>query len=389
MRDKDAVLECPMSHGMGLDTVVPTWPPLTSDEVAGLLRHYPQVGAIICLMWHSPRPFSSACIVDTTSGRVFVKRLPRVIRTAHEWMEEHRFMAHLRRHGLAVGMVLRASDGSTAYVDGDWIYEVQRVGQGVDRYRDATSWTPFNNTADAAAAGQALAQLHLAARGYEAPARTIQLLASGFTLFNTTDPHQPLVRIQRSIQRCPALADYLAQRDWRQDVIRVLMPFHARLRPLLHGLTPLWTHNDWHASNLLWDTDGVSVRVATILDFGLADRTCAVYDLAIAIERNVITWLLPSHSVHFDQLDAMLDAYEAVLPLSALEWAVLPALLPLAHAEFALSELAYFHGVQKSAENAALAYDGYFLGHAAWFNSDAGYHLLRYLQQRGNRKNHR
>ena len=53
---------------------------------------------------------------------------------------------------------------------------------------------------------------------------------------------------------------------------------------------------------------------------------------------------------------------------------------------FALSELAYFHGVQKSAENSALAYDTYFLGHAEWFGSDAGRYLLDHLQRRCDRK---
>ena len=128
--------------------------------------------------------------------------------------------------------------------------------------------------------------------------------------------------------------------------------------------------------------------MATIVDFGLSDRTCAVYDLAIAIERNIIEWLaLPQQQpdnqrplVHIDQLDAMLDAYQELAPLSAIEAQALSAVLPLAHAEFALSELAYFHGVQKSVENASLAYDTYFLGHAEWFNSDAGRYLLAYLR---------
>jgi Ser/Thr protein kinase RdoA (MazF antagonist) len=383
-----------LSHGMGLDAVTPSWPALTLDEVARLLRHYPQVGAVTGLNWHSPRPFSSACVADTESGPVFVKRLLRVIRTADELMDEHRFMAHLRQRGLAVSEILQASDGNTAHADGDWTYEVQGVGPGVDRYRDATSWTPFVSIEDAAAAGSALARLHLAAGGYDAPARSTRLLASGFTLFNTEDPQQVLQRTGAYIRERPALADYLAQRDWQQDMTRVLLPFHARLSPMLNRLTPLWTHNDWHASNLLWQPHGPAA-VTTVLDFGLADRTCAVYDLAIAIERNLIEWLaLPSTPigqralVHIAQLDAMLDAYEAVRPLSALEAAALPALLPVAHAEFALSELAYFHGVQKSAENSALAYDTYFLGHAEWFNSDAGEYLLDHLQRRCNRKIH-
>ena len=377
-----------LSHGMGLEVVAPSWPSLTLDEVARLLRHYPQVGAVTRLTWHSPRPFSSACVVDTESGPLFVKRLLRAIRTADELAEEHRFMAHLRQRGFAASIVLHTADGRSAHAEGEWTYEVHCVGQGIDRYRDATSWTPFANCADAAAAGAALARLHLAARGYDAPARGVKLLASGFTLFHADEPQEVLSRMQRYIEQRPALTDYLATRHWRRDVAQALLPFHAQLRPLLHGLQPLWTHNDWHASNLLWQGTEAAPAVATVVDFGLSDRTCAVYDLAIAIERNIIEWLaLPQQSdnqrplVHIDQLDAMLDAYQALAPLSALEAQALPALLPLAHAEFALSELAYFHGVQQSAENAALAYDTYFLGHAEWFNSDAGHYLLAHLRQ--------
>lgn len=391
--DDASGLPAVLSHGMGMDAVAPSWPTLTLDEVAGLLRRYPQAGAVTRLGWHSPRPFSSACVADTDSGPLFIKRLLREIRSVGELMDEHRFMAHLRTNGLTVSEVLSAGDGNTAVADGGWSYEVQRLGQGVDRYRDATSWTPFLSCADAAAAGRELALLHLAARGYDAPARSTRLLASGFTLLNAEQPQEVLERIQTYIGQRPALTDYLASRDWRADVSRVLLPFHARLSPLLHGLAPLWTHNDWHASNLLWQAEPAPAAVRTVLDFGLADRTCAVYDLANAIERNLIEWLaLPMasgdqrHLVHIDQLDAMLDAYEAVAPLSALETAALPALLPLVHIEFALSELAYFHGVQRSAENAALAYDTYFLGHAAWFDSDAGRYLLDHLQRRCERK---
>lgn len=387
--DDASGLPAVLSHGMGMDAVQPSWPSLTLDEVARLLRHFPLAGTVTRLDWHSPRPFSSACVADTSSGPLFIKRLLREIRTVDELMDEHRFMAHLRANGLVVSEVLSASDGNTAFADGDWTCEVQRLGQGVDRYRDATSWTPFLNCADAAAAGRELALLHLAARGYDAPARSTRLLASGFTLLNAEQPQAVLERIQFYIQQRPALIDYLAPRDWRADVSRVLLPFHARLSPLLHGLAPLWTHNDWHASNLLWQVEPAPAAVRTVLDFGLADRTCAVYDLANAIERNLIEWLaLPStsgeqrHLVHIDQLDAMLDAYEAVAPLSALEASALPALLPLVHIEFALSELAYFHGVLRSPENAALAYDTYLLGHAAWFNSDAGRYLLDHLQRR-------
>jgi hypothetical protein len=42
------------------------------------------------------------------------------------------------------------------------------------------------------------------------------------------------------------------------------------------------------------------------------------------------------------------------------------------HAEFALSELAYFHGVTGSSADCDAAYSDFLLGHAAWFGTQAG-----------------
>ena len=74
-------------------------------------------------------------------------------------------------------------------------------------------------------------------------------------------------------------------------------------------------------------------------------------------------------------MDALLAGWSSVRPLTAADTAALADLLPLVHIEFALSEMAYFHGVTRSAENVALAYDGYLLGHASWFDSDRGRRL--------------
>ncbi len=95
-----------------------------------------------------------------------------------------------------------------------------------------------------------------------------------------------------------------------------------------------------------------------IIDFGLADRTNAVHDLAHAIERNIVEWLAlvrdPAHPddvpVHLDHLLALLDGYESVRPLSADEAAALAPMTALCHAEFALSEADYFLSILHSPE---------------------------------------
>lgn len=258
---------------------------------------------------------------------------------------------------------------------GEWTYEVHSTGAGTDLYRDALSWSPFHSPDHARAAGAALARLHLAAEGFDAPRRQVQPLVASFTVFASGEP---VAAPERYVAPRPELAMALSDFPRREDTERVLTPLHRRLAPHLPGLTPLWTHNDWHASNLLWDTDG---EVSTVLDFGMSDRTTAVHDLATAIERNAVQWLRPGFPVREEDALALLDGYESVRPLSAAESAALPELLPLVHAEFALSELGYFHGVTRSPENTRLAY-AYYVEHAEWFTGENGQRLLDLLRRR-------
>jgi Ser/Thr protein kinase RdoA (MazF antagonist) len=117
-----------------------------------------------------------------------------------------------------------------------------------------------------------------------------------------------------------------------------------------------------------------------VIDFGLADRTNAVHDLAQAIERNIVEWLVlvgdPAHPesvpVHLDHLLALLDGYESVRPLSEREAAALAPMTALCHAEFALSETDYFLDVLHSREKAPMASEDWLVGHARWFRGTGG-----------------
>jgi Ser/Thr protein kinase RdoA (MazF antagonist) len=360
-----------LAHGMGTELVAPDWAPLTIADVDGVLRHYEGLGACRGLAWHSPRPFSSAGIAETGAGPLFVKRYHRLIRDVAGFAEEHRFIAHLRAAGASVPEVLAARGGATAVAEGDWVYEVQRIGPGEDLYRDALSWSPFRKPAHARAAGRALAELHRAAAGYDAPPRGASTLVASFTLMRAADP---LRAIADYAAARPALGRYLARRDWRGEIGRSVLPFHRRLLPFIGRLAPLWTHNDWHASNLLWRGDEVSA----VLDFGLADRTSALHDLATAIERNVVRWLdlAGGEPVDYPALDALIDGYRAVTTLAAWERQALAALLPVVHVEFALNEADYFLAALDAPERADLAYDTYLLGHADWFAGARGQKLL-------------
>jgi len=88
-------------------------------------------------------------------------------------------------------------------------------------------------------------------------------------------------------------------------------------------------------------------------------------------------------------LRALLDGYESVRPLTAQEAAALAPMTALCHAEFALSEADYFLSVLHSNERAAMAYDGWLLGHAHWFRSPGGKNLLDAIQQWAATRNRR
>jgi len=141
---------------------------------------------------------------------------------------------------------------------------------------------------------------------------------------------------------------------------------------LLTSLEPLWTHGDWHPSNLFWGADN---DVTTVIDFGLSDRTSAVIDIATAIERTCVPWLdLGRSSVKADISTAVafVTAYSEVRALSPAEFAALPLVLPLVHIDFALSEVDYFVTALDDHNRAAIAYDDFLLAHADWFTSHAG-----------------
>jgi Ser/Thr protein kinase RdoA (MazF antagonist) len=375
-------------HGMGKELVVPDWSPLTSAEVHTAMACYPQPGGDEMITWRSPRPMSAAGLIRRGGMDLFVKRHHVRVRTSAQLAVEHAFIGHLRARGIAAPAVLRAADGATATQHGDFVYEVHELAGGLDVYRDAVSWTPYASLGHAWAAGAALARLHVAADRFPLPARVPAVLTSGCEILVAADP---LAEVKWLAGRRPGLAGYLDGRGWPDDLTRHVLPAIRRAVPLLAGLPRQWGHGDWHPSNLTWTSAGRDAVVAGVFDFGLANRTFAVHDLATALERATVSWLdltdpdgpSPGRAeADLDAIDALLDGYESVRPLSPAEAAALPEVFPVAHVEYALSEVEYFAQVVSSPANADLAYDGYLLGHAAWFATPDGAAVLDHLRRR-------
>jgi Ser/Thr protein kinase RdoA (MazF antagonist) len=360
-----------LMHGLAGDEVTPDWPVLALSEVTSLLHGYPQLSPDTRIEWHSSRPLSAACLVHTSAGTVFVKRHHLSVRTVATLTEEHSFIAHLRERGMPIPTVLRDAQGQTAVSHGDWVYEVHELASGIDLYREAISWAPLVNTEHALQAGCTLATLHHAAAGYAAAQRSTHILVARSELISAADP---IAMLQAQLPQRPGLADYLRQRDWQAEFTAALTPWHPRLQPALAAQPRLWTHGDWHASNLCWSDAGGTAQITAVLDFGLAAANCALFDLATAIERNAIAWLaLDAPGAGHQQIaQALITGYRQVRPLSADEIHLLADLLPLVHVDFALSEVEYFHAITRSTESADVAWKTFLLGHAHWFGTATG-----------------
>ena len=409
-------------HGMGKELTLPDWSPLTSAEVHTVLARYPRAPGDEMITWRSPRPMSAAGLIRHGGADLFVKRHHVRVRTLAQLAVEHAFIGHLRARGIPAPAVLRAADGATATQYGDFVYEVHELASGLDLYRDALSWTPYASLGHARAAGAALARLHEAADRFPLPARAPAVLTGGCEIIVSNDP---LAEVKWLAGCRPGLAGYLDGRAWPDDLTRHVLPAIRRAAPLLAGLPRQWGHGDWHPSNLTWSSAGPDAVVAGVFDFGLANRTFAVHDLAMALERATVSWLdlgdadtavrtwpirtwpirtwrldladpagaavdradpdgaVPGRAeADLDAIDAFLDGYESVRPLTPAEAAALPEVFPVVHVEYALSEVEYFASVVSSPANADLAYDGYLLGHAAWFATPPGAAVLDHLRRR-------
>ncbi len=361
-------------QGLDNDHVQADWPAVGEDELAWLGTRHAALAGHGQVLWHSPRPFSAAALVQGSQGRVFVKRHHVRVRRAPVLEEEHRFIAHLAGAGVPVVQVLPARDGHTALTRGDWTYEVHAEGSGADLYRDTPSWTPLADLDRARTVGAMLARLHQAAIDYTAPQRSTQVLVARDDLIRAADP---LAQLRSQLPARPGLATYLADVPWDTDLTRAILPWHAALGRRYAAEAVCWGHNDWHVSNLLWQGEGAAASISTVFDFGLAAPTSALFDLATAIERNAVDWLASGGPVaHADTALALLDGYRRQRPLTPAQVALLADLLPVVHVDFALSEVEYFDAITGSRANADVAYHTFLIGHADWFASAAGRSLL-------------
>jgi Ser/Thr protein kinase RdoA (MazF antagonist) len=366
-------------HGLGRELVIADWPPLTDAEVGEVLRPlFGPVAAEAKVAWLSPRPLSSAGLVQLPGSTIFVKRHHIRVRDLQQLAAEHALASHLVGQGVAVPMVL-----SPAVQVGQWVYEVHSKARGLDIYRDAASWTPFRCLGHAHAAGAALARLHLAAASFALPERQPGVLLGSCALTLAPDP---VAAVARLVADRPGLARSLAPYRWQDDFSRHVAPAARQLARYANHLPRTWGHCDWHPSNLTWTASGPKGEVAEVIDLGLANLTFAAHDVATAVERSTVPWLDLAErgraEADIEAVDALLEGYESIRPLPPAEAAAIPEVLPAVHIEYALSEVEYYADVVGSRPNADIAYYDYLIGHTRWFDEPEGSCLTEHLRRR-------
>lgn len=372
-----------LGHGMGSDWENKDWLHITVPELHRLQSYYPCLQGSVKIMWCSPRPFSSAVLIEVmqalaSTGQTnlypyCIKRSHRSFRRAQDILQEHAVLQHLASKNIPVATLISSNCGQTALEVGDWTYEVYEKAAGFDLYIDQQSWTPFFYTEHAAKVGSLLAKLHTAMQDFpELHGRSTRYLVSNQQLLESENI---VMAIQQRIDNSPELSRYFADKNLDAVFLESIFQTHRKIKHVLQQATKIWTHNDLHASNLFWSTQGADANITAVIDFGLSDRNSALYDLAITIERNFIDWLALEHTsqINVDEagLSAFLQAYCAEIHPQQ-DFSILPELLKIVHLDFAFSELEYFVGITQNLKHADAAYYDWIVGHVNWFFTEQG-----------------
>lgn len=372
-----------LGHGMGNDWENKDWVHITVPELDHLQPYYPCLQGSVQILWCSPRPFSSAVLVEvmqalastgqTNFHSYCIKRSHRSFRRAQDILQEHAVLQHLASKNIPVATLISSNCGQTALELGDWTYEVYEKAAGFDLYVDQQSWTPFFYTEHAAKVGSLLAKLHTAMQDFpELHGRSTRYLVSNQQLLESENI---VTAIQQRIDNSPELNRYFADKNLDAVFLERIFQTHRKIKHVLQQATKIWTHNDLHASNLFWSTQSADANITAVIDFGLSDRNSALYDLAITIERNFIDWLALEHTsqISIDEagLSAFLQAYCAEIH-SQQDFSILPELLKIVHLDFAFSELEYFVGITQNLKHADAAYYDWIVGHVNWFFTEQG-----------------
>jgi len=278
---------------------------VSADELTAWLANY-SVGRLVACEPIKAGIENSNYFVTTAQGRYVLtlfERLP-----AQELPFYLDLMAHLARHGIPCpAPIADLSDRYLQNLNGKPAALVTRL---------AGAWVEHPGTAACAELGALLGRMHLAARSY------------GAYLENPRGPKWWRVAAQE-------VKPFMRKDQHAFLESELAFQSGQRFPDLPRG--PV--HADLFRDNALFEGG----RISGVIDFYFAGVDCLLYDLAVCAN----DWCLvdPAADVALEpaRMHALLDAYQAVRPLTALERAAWPAMLRAAALRFWLSRLHDLH----------------------------------------------
>jgi Ser/Thr protein kinase RdoA (MazF antagonist) len=244
---------------------------------------------------------------------------------------QHRLTGHLADRAVPA---VRVRD--MVELDGLW-YEISDVAAGRDVYSGVDTWEPFSSDAHVREAGRVLARLNRAGEDFTPAHPQPQ---SGFVVQLDLVAREPDEAVEELCTARPAVAAYLAGQAWREPVIEAYAELFDRLRPVLPELPRTALHGDWQTNNLFFDGDRIS------------EGDDDAFDLHHA--------------------GLLVGAYHAETTLTGAERAALADVLAACQFEYGISFLDYYWGVERDREKADWAWHTFVLGHARWWQGEAG-----------------
>ena len=333
------------------------WGPIEPSEAAAVLGRPVEIVA-----QHLRWLFAVArCRWD--GGEMIVKRQPPMGRDPGQLHWQHRLTNHLADRGVP------ACRSRGLVIHDDLWYELFDVARGDDTYAGVDTWEPFRSPRHVQSAGRMLAALHEAGTDFEP---RIPQPQQGFVVQLTLAGHAPADAVELLAGERPAVAAYLADRQWREPVEHAYGELFDRLRPALGDLPTCPLHGDWQTNNLFFRDDEIS----SIIDFHQADYAERLLDLAVAVERNCFFWNRISDgdddAYDLEHARLLVEAYHDRTPLTEAERQILPDVLAACQFEYGISFLDYYWGVERDEEKADWAWRTFVLGHAEWWQTPAG-----------------
>lgn len=279
---------------------------VTADELSAWLKRY-AVGTLSGLQGIAAGIENTNYFVTTSHGRFVLTLFEKL--SAAELPFYLNLMAHLARHGIPCPAPV--ADRDNRYL-------------GALKDKPATLVTCLPGapvTAPQARhcerVGAMLADMHLAGRSYDG------------TLENPRGPQW----WREAAQRIMPFLD-----DERRELLRSELEFHSRSR--LRGLPRGPIHADLFRDNVLFDGDAALANIGGVIDFYFAGIDALLFDIAVTVN----DWCVDAAGeIDAARGTALLAAYRATRPFTAVEREAWPAMLRAAALRFWLSRLYDFY----------------------------------------------